>query len=171
MFLQKHNFNGETTYDKLGRLGISTPTTRSLVVMLRAQKFFSSTSESDVNDLRPISENQKKSGKTTSCYQIYCTSWGLCVSQPPALCMASGHGPQFVFTGPGPSFVFISPGLQFVFTGPGPSFVFIGPGLQFVFTGPGPQFVFTGPGPHPRLVFTSPGQDFTTTTTTNTIYY
>ena len=79
---------------------------------------------------------------------------GLCVSRPPTLCLAPGHGPQFIFTDPGPKFIFT------------------GPGSQFVFTGPDPQFVFTGPDPHPRLVFTIPGQDFTTTTTTtNTIYY
>ena len=75
---------------------------------------------------------------------------GICISRPPALCLAPAPGPghQFLFTGPG---------LQFVFTGPGPQFVFTGPGPKFLFTGPGrslglhiptlsPQFVFVGPG-------------------------
>ena len=53
---------------------------------------------------------------------------GICISRPPALCLAPGPGPQFVFTGPG---------TKFVFTGPGPQFVFIGPGPQCVLTDPG----------------------------------
>ena len=78
---------------------------------------------------------------------------GICISRPPALCLAPAPGPghQFLFTGPG---------LQFVFTGPGPQFVFTGPGPKFVFTGPGPQFVFTGPGPNfylPALFSSKPG--------------
>ena len=44
---------------------------------------------------------------------------GICISRPPALCLAPDPGPQFVFTGPGPQFVFIGPGPKFVFTGPG----------------------------------------------------
>ena len=82
---------------------------------------------------------------------------GICISQPPALCLAlgPGHAPQFVFTGPDS---------QFVFTGPGPQFVFNGLGPQFVFTDPGPKFVFTGPGPNfytPVLVSSGPGLAFT----------
>ena len=87
---------------------------------------------------------------------------GICISWPPALCLAPGPGPKFVFTGLGTKFVFISPGPKFVFTGPGLQFVFTGSDPQFVFTPnlyllaqPGlslhiptwsPQFVFTGPG-------------------------
>ena len=59
---------------------------------------------------------------------------GICISRPPALCLAPGPGPKFVFTGPGP---------QFVFLGPGPQFEFTSSGAQFVFTGSDPQFVFT----------------------------
>ena len=68
---------------------------------------------------------------------------GICISRPPALCLApgAGSGPQFVFTGPGPRFVFTGPGQQFVFTGPGPKFVFSSPGHKFVFTGPGLLFI------------------------------
>ena len=64
---------------------------------------------------------------------------GVCISQPPALCLAPGPGPR-------PQFVFTGPDSQFVFIGPGPQFVFNGPGPQFVFTDPGPKFVFTGLG-------------------------
>ena len=52
----------------------------------------------------------------------------LCSSQPPALCLAPGCSPQFVFTDPGPQFVFTGTGSQFVFTGPGPKFAFTNPG-------------------------------------------
>ena len=87
---------------------------------------------------------------------------GICISRPPALCLAPDPGPQFVFTGPGP---------QFVFTGPGPKFVFPGPGPQFVFTGPGPNFYYpalVSPKPEladtnlvpPQSVFTGPGLRF-----------
>ena len=65
---------------------------------------------------------------------ISCFREGICISRPPALCLAPGPGPQFVFTGPGP---------QFVFTGPGPQFLFTGPGPKFVFNSPGPEYVFT----------------------------
>ena len=68
MLLQQHNFNVEATYDKRGRLRISTPTTGRAIVMLRAPKFFSSTSESHANGLRPIIKNRKKGGKTISCF-------------------------------------------------------------------------------------------------------
>ena len=40
---------------------------------------------------------------------------GICISRSPALCLARGPGPKFVFIGPGP---------QFEFTGPDPKFVF-----------------------------------------------
>ena len=37
---------------------------------------------------------------------------GICISRPPALCLALGPSPcpQFVFTDPGPQFVFIDVG-------------------------------------------------------------
>ena len=63
---------------------------------------------------------------------------GICISRSPALCLARGPGPKFVFIGPGP---------QFEFTGPDPKFVFTGPGTKFVFTGPSTKFAFTSPGP------------------------
>ena len=72
---------------------------------------------------------------------------GICISRPPALCLAPDPGPQFVFTGPGPQFVFIGPGPKFVFTGPGP---------QFVFTGPGPNFYYPAlVRPKPELADTN----------------
>ena len=64
---------------------------------------------------------------------------GLCISQPPALCLAPAltlptrSEPQFVFTGSGPQFLFTGIGPQFVFTGPGPQFVFTGPDQQFCY--------------------------------------
>ena len=79
----------------------------------------------------------------------------------PALALAPGPCPQFVFTSPGPKFVFTGPCPQFVFTGPCPQFVFTGSGLQFVFTGPGPKFVFTGLGS--KFLFTGPGSKFLST--------
>ena len=82
---------------------------------------------------------------------------GICISRPPALCLAlgPGPGPKFVFTGPGTKFVFTSPGPQFVFTGPGSDLRFVftpnlylpaQPGLSLHIPTLSTQFVFTGPG-------------------------
>ena len=62
--------------------------------------------------------------KTSQNFQNKYFLQGVCISRPPALCLAPSPGPQFVFTGPGPHLVFTDPGPQFVFTGPGPHLVF-----------------------------------------------
>ena len=105
---------------------------------------------------------------------------GVCVSQPPALCLTPGPGPQFVFTGPGPKFVFTGPGRQFVFTGPGTHPVFTNPDTKFVFTGPVyPKFVFTVsarslslhiPTLSPQFLFTGTGLRFVRTQAAKLIY-
>ena len=51
----------------------------------------------------------------------YAIFLGICISRPPALCLAPGPGPQFVFTDPGTQFVFTGPGSKFLFTGLGQS--------------------------------------------------
>ena len=71
---------------------------------------------------------------------------GICIFQPPALCLAPGpgSGPQFVFTGPGPQFVFTGSDSQFVFT---PNlYLPARPGLSLHIPTLPPQFVFTSPG-------------------------
>ena len=80
---------------------------------------------------------------------LYCL--GFCISQAPALYLA-----------PGPR-----PGPQFVFTNLGPQLAFTGPDQNVTFTGTGHSIVFTNsdPGYSSQFVFTSPGQDFTTTIT------
>ena len=80
---------------------------------------------------------------------------GICISRPPALCLAPDPGPQFVFTGPGPQFVFIGPGPKFVFTGPGPQFVFTGPGPNFYYpalVSPKPELADTNLAPPPPSI-------------------
>ena len=94
---------------------------------------------------------------------------GICISQPPVLCLTLGTGPQFVAVlavlhlcllryFPCTNLVDRADNCytSLVFTGPDPQFVFNGPGRQFVFTDLGPKFVFTDPGP--KLLFTGPGQ-------------
>ena len=65
--------------------------------------------------------------------------------------------------------VFVFPGLRspICIYWPCPPICVYRPWPQFVFNSPGPEFVFTGPGLY-NLLFTSSGQDFTTTTTTAT---
>ena len=98
---------------------------------------------------------------------------GICISRTPVLCLAPGPGPgsQFVLTGPGPRFVFSGPGSQFVFTGPGPQFALDSPGLEFAFTGLAPNLCLAALAQNLYLLvlafyllFTSSGQDFTTST-------
>ena len=86
-------------------------------------------------DIFKINQINKATSKGVS--GIYMNR-GICISRSPALCLARGPGPKFVFIGPGP---------QFEFTGPDPKFVFTGPGTKFVFTGPSTKFAFTSPGP------------------------
>ena len=62
---------------------------------------------------------------------------GICIFRPLVLCLAPVPESQFAFNSPGP---------------------------QFVFTGPGPRFAYLLALPS-NLLFTSSGQDFTTTTT------
>ena len=84
---------------------------------------------------------------------------GICISQPPVLCLTLGPGPQFVAVlavlhlcllryFPCTNLVDRADNCytSLVFTGPDPQFVFNGPGRQFVFTDPGPKLLFTGPG-------------------------
>ena len=95
------------------------------------------------------------------------------------------RGPRpFAWPQPRPPICVYRPGPQFVFTGPGLQLVFTGLGPKFAFKSTTPQFVFTGPGPYlclpvltqicidqpwPRFAFTSPDQNFPTTTATSTI--
>ena len=109
----------------------------------------------------------------------------ICISRPPALCLAPGPGHKFDFTGPGPKFVFTGPGTKFVIFSPGPKFVFTIPGSQFVFTGSDHQFVFTPnlylpaqpglslhiPTLSPQFVFTGPGLWFLRTQAAKLIYH
>ena len=78
---------------------------------------------------------------------------GICISRPPALCLAPDPGPKCVFTGPAPEFVFTGPGPQFGFTSSDPQFGFtpnlhlpVQPGLSLHIPTLSPLFVFTGPG-------------------------
>ena len=68
------------------------------------------------------------------------TCLGICISKPPALCLALGPapGPQFVFTGPGLQICTCRPWVKFVFTNRGSQCVYIDPDQKKSFFGPGP---------------------------------